>query len=288
MVLRNIERIKNALPELVHVVMFYNDGVVFQTTFEPSANIPKVGENLAGILSRMKKLLEICKFETEPYKKLAYETKNYTIIILKLGENSNLALFFQNIKGENINIRPIRKYLNQIERLIDMDTINLEKQELKQKETDFHIYELNIQLKLNQLEKLESEINDFENEINAKKEEIESKKMQITSDNETIEAKKKEMKEIAENIEMKSQKTQVEKEITFLEENIKKSGLEIEQMEINLKKAQDNKEKMYKELKNLKNIFDKSQQDLSEKSKKIEELKGKIDKVEKEKFAEKN
>lgn len=257
MVLKSIERIKIALPEVAHVVMFYNDGTVFQSTLGPSVNIPKTGENLSGILNNMKKLLEILKIETEPYKKFVYETKTHTIIVLKLGENSNLALFFENIKGENINFRPIRKYLSQIERLIDMDRIDLEKQELKQKETEFHINELNVQLKLSQLEKLETDVTNFENEIYAKKRELESKKAQLASDKEIADVKRKELKG------------------------------EIDQMEVNLRKAEDRKDKMLNELKNMKVMFDKEQQAVTEKSKIIEEMKEKIEKEEKEKLAEK-
>ena len=55
-VLKNITRIKNALPEVLHVAMFYNNGIVFQTTLEQEINIPKLGENLAEVLSHIKKL----------------------------------------------------------------------------------------------------------------------------------------------------------------------------------------------------------------------------------------
>ena len=50
MVFKNIKRIKNLMPEVEDVVMFYNNGIVFQTTYSQSLNVPKLGENLAELL----------------------------------------------------------------------------------------------------------------------------------------------------------------------------------------------------------------------------------------------
>ena len=61
MVFKNIARIKTALPEVLHIVMFYNNGTVFQTTFEQDINIPKLGGNLTELLNHIKNVYEICK-----------------------------------------------------------------------------------------------------------------------------------------------------------------------------------------------------------------------------------
>ena len=95
MVLKSIKRIKDALPEVIHIVMFYNNGTVFQSTFDQQINIPKLGEHLAEALNQVFKSYEICNFSFSAYKKLIFETDKMSSIILKLGEDSNIALFFE-------------------------------------------------------------------------------------------------------------------------------------------------------------------------------------------------
>ena len=122
MVLKDIERIKAELPELLHVVMFYDDGIVFQSSFEKekSVNIPQVGTNLSEILKHIQKLLEIGVLEMEPYTKLIYETRKIVVMVIKLGEKSNIALFFRK-GGEEPDLSSIKRYLQNIQRLIDSD-----------------------------------------------------------------------------------------------------------------------------------------------------------------------
>jgi predicted regulator of Ras-like GTPase activity (Roadblock/LC7/MglB family) len=129
-----IERIKKKLPEVEHIVMFYNDGTVFRTTFE-EVNKPKLGENISEILANMRRMYEICNYPWVEYNRLVFETKDVNIIILKLGENSNLALFFRKIqrKGE-LRIHTIRRYLKKVEDLLDIDQEELVIQELESKE----------------------------------------------------------------------------------------------------------------------------------------------------------
>lgn len=134
MVFKNILRIKAALPEVKHVAMFYNNGTIFQTTFEQETNIPKLGENLAGVLNHVRKLYEICTFNFEVYKKIIFETDDMSIIILKLGEDSNIALFFK--KEEELKLTAIKRYMTRIEELIDMDERELIIQDIIEKEEE--------------------------------------------------------------------------------------------------------------------------------------------------------
>ncbi len=101
--------------------MFYNNGTIFETTFSQDINIPKLGENFAEILERFRKLYELLNFELIRYEKLIFETENISIFIIKLGEESNIALFFQKEEPTDINLKPIRKHLDRIQELIDMD-----------------------------------------------------------------------------------------------------------------------------------------------------------------------
>ena len=96
--------------------MFYNNGIIFQSTFEQEINIPKLGETLAKILANTRKINDICMFKPD-YKKLIVEMEEVTIIILKLGEDSNIALIFKNEASKEINLTPLKRYLSRIEEL---------------------------------------------------------------------------------------------------------------------------------------------------------------------------
>ncbi|MHA1515856.1 MAG: hypothetical protein ACTSPF_10000 [Candidatus Heimdallarchaeaceae archaeon] len=94
MVIKTLERIKRALPEVEHIVMFYNDGTVYQTTFEQfeeSVNIPKVGEEFANILLTLKKLYDLSNYKFSRYNQLLFDTEDIDVLIIKIGENTNLA-----------------------------------------------------------------------------------------------------------------------------------------------------------------------------------------------------
>ncbi|MFW9773100.1 MAG: hypothetical protein ACFFEO_13175 [Candidatus Thorarchaeota archaeon] len=154
MVFKNIQRIKATLPEVQHIVMFYNNGMIYQTTFEQEINIPKLGENLAEILSHIRKLYEICNYTLEDYKKIIFETHDTSIIILKLGEDSNIALFFRKEEDHELRLTAIKRYMNRIEELIDMDEKELILQEILTKEEDIrHLKEI-IREKKDQIDNL--------------------------------------------------------------------------------------------------------------------------------------
>lgn len=120
MVFKSIEKIKEAIPDILHIAMFYNNGTIFETTFSQDINIPKLGENFAEILEHFRKLYELLNFDYTKYEKVIFETEVISIFIIKLGEESNIALFFKREDPRDINLKPIRKYLDRIQELIDM------------------------------------------------------------------------------------------------------------------------------------------------------------------------
>jgi len=130
MVFKSVSRIQKALPEVLHIAMFYNNGTIFQTTIDQQFNIPKLGEHIAEALNHLRKAYQICNFNLVDYKKLIFETDEISTIILKLGEDSNLALFFQKELDIDQKLKSIRRYIKKIEELIDVNYFELEFQEL--------------------------------------------------------------------------------------------------------------------------------------------------------------
>ncbi len=160
MVQKTIDRIRKALPEVEHIAMFFDDGTVFQTTFEQfeeSVNIPKLGDDLADILSSFKKLYEVCNYDFKNYNQLLFDTESVDVLILKLGENSNLALFFRKlvVDGE-LQINTIQKYVTKIEKLIDIGQMDLIERNIRRKDRDLkHLYE-NMDEKLEKQKELQT------------------------------------------------------------------------------------------------------------------------------------
>lgn len=118
--------------------MFYNNGTVFQSTFDQVINAPKLGENLAELLNHIKNVYSICNFKLDNYRKLIFETEDISVIIIKLGEESNIALFFKE-EVKDIKLSSIKRYLTRIEELIDMDEKEITFQELLVKEEELKI-----------------------------------------------------------------------------------------------------------------------------------------------------
>jgi hypothetical protein len=158
MVFKNISRIKSALPEVKHVVMFYNNGTIFQTTFEQSINIPKLGENLAKTLNHIRSLYEICNYKMEPYKKLIFETEDMSVIILKLGEDSNIALFFEKEQDKELRLTAVKRYISNIETLIDMDEKELILREILAKEEELKKLSIELQNKTDLIKSIKSNL----------------------------------------------------------------------------------------------------------------------------------
>lgn len=165
MVFKNIQRIKAALPEVKYVAMFYNNGTIFQTTFEQEINIPKLGENLAEVLNHIKKLYEICNYNFEDYKKVIFETDDISIIILKLGEDSNIALFFKKEEEKELKLTAIKRYMNRIEELIDMDEKELIIQEIIAKEEEIKHLKEDLSIKKEEIKKLNVNLEELEEAI---------------------------------------------------------------------------------------------------------------------------
>jgi hypothetical protein len=203
MVFKNIQRIKNALPEVLHVAMFYNNGTIFQTTFEQDINIPKLGENLAELLNRIQKIYDVCNIKLDYYKKLIFETDDISISVLKLGEDSNLALFFKKEQDQDLKLQSIRRYIHRIENLIDMDRIELKIQELGIKEEELKNLQNTLSSKGDQINDLEvlygKEL--LEQESDKVKREIKSLEEECTKLKLDIEIKKKEIDFLKDKIE---------------------------------------------------------------------------------------
>ncbi|UYP44291.1 hypothetical protein NEF87_000576 [Candidatus Lokiarchaeum ossiferum] len=121
MVLRNMKSIKDLIHGVIHIMMFYNNGIVFQTTFPSEKNIPLIGEKLSLIVNQMQNLMKMYDENELSYKKLIYETDNYIIAIIKLGEESNLALLLDNSPTDSLELKKIKKFIDKLEELIDMD-----------------------------------------------------------------------------------------------------------------------------------------------------------------------
>ena len=147
-----------ALPEVIHIAMFYNNGTVFDTTFEQNINIPKLGEHLAGLLNQMRKIYDTCSFSLEKYSKLIIETDDISIIFLKLGEESNIALFFKKEKDESLKLQSIKRYITKIEELIDADKFALMLQEFETKDEILRNLQKSLLSKQNHINELKNEL----------------------------------------------------------------------------------------------------------------------------------
>ncbi len=118
---RTVERIKAKFPGLRHLVMFYNDGIVFQTDFSEEKDIPAIGENLSKLLDFARNVIQTEEENLKKYKKLIFETEEIILMIIQIGEESNLALFLANDPALDLRISPIREYLEKLEELIDLE-----------------------------------------------------------------------------------------------------------------------------------------------------------------------
>jgi hypothetical protein len=206
MVFKNISRIKTALPEVVHIVMFYNNGTVFQTTFEQEINIPKLGENISEVLNHIKKVYEFCNYSFDSYNKLIFETEDISIIILKLGEDSNIALFFKNAQEKDLKLSSIKRYITKIEELIDMDEKELILHEILKKEENLKVLHESYQISQQKIEKLQEELAKVDMDVS--KEDFIQKEKEL---NTIIEENLKTHKEIEKiNLEIEDLKKKIE------------------------------------------------------------------------------
>ena len=138
--------------------MFYNNGTIFQTTFEKDINIPKLGENLAELIHHVKLVYDISQFKMENYKKLIIETDDTSIIILKLGEDSNIALFFKKEEEKDLKLSAIKRYIARIETLIDMSEEQIILEEILTKERELENSRNLLQLNQEKIQSIHEEL----------------------------------------------------------------------------------------------------------------------------------
>ncbi len=206
MVFKSLEGIKNALPELLHSVMFYNNGIIYQTTFEQNLNIPKIGENLAELVTYVQKIYDLCDFKVDEFKKIIFETDDISMILLKLGEDTNIALFFRKESNIDQKLKSIRRYLKKIEQLIDMDQIDLKMQELEVKDKELKEYQADLLMKQNELKEMKRKLLEAERSDNLENYKLLSKEFNDIKESyqdleNKIEEKQKNITQIKEEIE---------------------------------------------------------------------------------------
>ena len=190
--------------------MFYNNGTIFDTTFDQNINIPKLGEHLAELLNQMRKIYETCSYSLEKYSKLIIETDDISVIILKLGEDSNIALFFKKEKEDGLKLKSIKRYITKIEELIDADKFDLLVQEMETKEEILKNLKKTLISNQDQLNMLKNKIETIDEtskhetkEISKELEDLEHSCTEIQME---IEIKEKEVEKIAEKIEEERKK----------------------------------------------------------------------------------
>lgn len=211
MVFKSVSRIQKALPEVLHIVMFYNNGTIFQTTMDQQFNIPKLGENIAEALNHLRKLYEFCNFNIVDYKKLIFETDEISMIILKLGEDSNLALFFQKELDINQKLKSIRRYIKKIEELIDVNYAELGFHELLRIDDELKKLKENLSIKQELIKQIKEKRDLLDPETAIEEIKDQEKKLQELNEEcrrltQECEIKEKEMENIRKSIEEEREK----------------------------------------------------------------------------------
>ena len=291
MVLENIERLKVAFPDLVHVVIFYDDGIVFQSTFEQSVNMPQVGINLAAFLEHLQKLFATCKLELAPYAKMIFETKDMLIFVLRLVEKTNLALFFK-IEGVS-DIVAIRRHLYQIENLVDADRLELEEKSLGDRKGELQKLESELKSKLeiintkkNQLIALDEKLNSMKQKLQDKQKEVEFEDKVCEKLEQLIEIKKETLESSEEKEKIKLLKQELkeeEKNLSTLEKSIDEKEKVLEQTEVEFTESINReKESILIEINvNLEDVK-KNREQISERNTEIALLDEKVNQIKKE------
>ena len=248
MVLESINLIRKTLPEVEHVVLFYSDGTIYQTTFEQfeaSVNIPKLGDNLSELLVHLRKLYEICNYKLEGDKKLIFDTGDIDIIILELGEETHLALFVRKVINEGeLGIQSIRRYLDKITDLLDIGRIELIEKEVDKKET-----------KLKELYKKLEELLDKQQELKKKLEPkneysklLDSLEKEISDLTDLIRKSEEEEKKIEENLNGFKSKVEAEKgRINLVKKELELKEKQCNELEIQLGAKNEKSETLKKE-----------------------------------------
>ncbi|MEE9409799.1 MAG: hypothetical protein V3V41_02625, partial [Candidatus Heimdallarchaeota archaeon] len=311
MVLKTIERIRRTLPEVEHIVMFYNDGTVYQTTFEQfeeSVNIPKVGEDLSKILSSFRGLYDLCNYKYKGYHQILFDTDDIDIIVIKLGEDTNLALFFRKTVEEGeIHIESIQKYITKIGKIIDIGRIDLVEQKIRttegaliklyeqmeeklEKQKEVHSLLGASMDEMKSIEKIEKEIEELTSSIkkceiekDQRIEEISKLEEKISSEeerkilvNKELKLKRVNLKELNKRLQEKKEKQEIlenKDEEDRDEEKILEISKEVSELNDHILNAQQKVKDKEEELKYLKNKLeeDKNRTILVEEEKTIKE-----------------
>ncbi len=296
MVLQSVKKIKELIPDVKHVIMFYNDGMVYNSTFEKDVNIPKLGLNLAEILNHFKQLSEICNFEKEPYKKIIYETRSLVIGFLKLGENSNVALIIDKVEDKTIKFKPIRRCLNHIEKLIDMDKLELDKNKLEIKKEELEKLKADLIEKNEKIDKIKADIENLETILEKKKEDLKPKKeeiekiMEIKAKREAdLKLRKENLKNLEEELK-ETEKVDIKKEEEDFNnfcKDMEEQVTDLSKFENRIFKDEEEKEKMRESAKNFESECENLKYTILNKIDDLAKLEEDISIRDKEKFEEK-
>jgi len=117
--LKSIENLVKAFPNLVDYLMFFKDGTVIQTSFKPPMNIPKMSESLLHICQDFQQFEEVCQYEKEPVVRHLFETVKYFIFILEFEDSLYLALVLDKNAGGETKYNLLRKNLEWLEQKIE-------------------------------------------------------------------------------------------------------------------------------------------------------------------------
>jgi len=142
----------------------------------------------------------------EPYKKLIFETEDMSVIILKLGEESNIALFFEREQDKELRLHAIRRYISNIESLIDMDEKELILKEVLVKEEELKRLNMELQIKKDNIEKMKQDYLDITIE--------DSKKLELEKQIKAMEQ---------ESVDLEQKISNIENDIIKLKEDIQKT-----------------------------------------------------------------
>ena len=134
-----------------------------------------------------------------------------SLIVLKLGEDSNLALFFKKEKDVDLKLQSIKRHIVRIEELVDMDKIELIFQDLVSKEEDLKNLQDQLLSKEQKIEKLQGELKNIgvksmEKDIKEISKEIDLLNEECSKLKSEIKSKKEEILNLKEKIEQEKKK----------------------------------------------------------------------------------
>ncbi|MHA1227818.1 MAG: hypothetical protein ACTSPV_13810 [Candidatus Hodarchaeales archaeon] len=200
-----IERVMKSLPEVENIIVFNSFGTVLQTTFDKSLNIPKIGKNISKILDNILALYKSCKYDYSQFNRILFDTEGISILILKLGEDTYLAFFFKKILEEDEpQIDSVKRYLKQIEELLDVSNLELLEQEKEEKREELVSLDEELEILFDRLNLLQKDIESIEHEDDEKKKrnkEIEQIQKRINRIKDDRQQKINEVNELEEKLE---------------------------------------------------------------------------------------